>query len=233
MESFVQLLVKLYDDASLSSLVLIELSFFCLCLHLVVLPQKHRQSKSVKLGGPPSLVWRTILDIDRYPLWRSHVVSVVGHQHIDPQSSSSKTTYFFEYVARTRQHLAEKQKAAAAMYDPNLLQKTRIRWIEMTRLDECKLIRVDRAKHGTSFEREWEIIIKPSPSGASTILTLTETVKSEGHLARWLGPVLGFHRVSQRFLSDLAHEIDRLQKQRVLSDNSEVLCESPVTLHQA
>ncbi|KAJ8656340.1 hypothetical protein O0I10_007905 [Lichtheimia ornata] len=245
MDSFLHPLMDLYESASLWSLIVLELSVFALCLHYV-LPQKHRQARTVKLSAPPQLVWNTILDIQRYPSWRSHVVGV---QSLDG-------LHFLEYVARTRQQLVQKHIGVVDNLSTTTTAtgttttgqfKTRVRAIEMTKINDNTLIRVDRAtRHNkylssitsassvklgprSSFEREWEIYIRLSSTGQHTLLTLTETVRSEGYLARWLGPILGVHRVSQRFLTDLMHEVDRLQKQRVLQQQQN-LCESPIAL---
>lgn len=247
MDSFLHPLMDLYESASLWSLIVLELSVFAVCLHYV-LPRKSQKATTIKLLAPPQLVWNTILDIQRYPSWRSHVVGV---QSLDG-------LHFLEYVARTRQQLVQKRVgvvdnlSTAPGTNTNTTNtftgqfKTRVRAIEMTRINDNTLIRVDRAtrhnKHissitsssnvklgpKSSFEREWEIYIRLSSTGQHTLLTLTETVRSEGYLARWLGPILGVHRVSQRFILDLMHEVDRLQKQRVLQQQN--LCESPISL---
>ena len=260
MDQLVHSIQNIYESASLSSLILLELFLFAVCLHCC-LPQRHRQARTIKLATSTDHVWTVLMDIHRYPQWRSHVVhvqSLLGQQHL-------------EYVARTRQHLEHKQNPATAA---KILNTTRVRAIDMNRINDTTLIRIDRATKVTSsksssasssslsdnrsvqgkgqqqqelkfprssFEREWEIHVRPTDSnntngnsieGDECLLTLIETVRSEGYLARWLGPIFGgFHRVSQRFLLDLVREIDRQQKQRVLMDN-EVLCESPVSLIQ-
>ncbi|KAG2227280.1 hypothetical protein INT45_008524 [Circinella minor] len=263
MDQLVNSIQQTYESASLSSLILLELFLFAICIHCC-LPQRHRQARTIKLATSTDHVWNVLMDIHRYPQWRSHVVSVqslLGQQHL-------------EYVARTRQHLEHKQNPATTA---KTLNSTRVRAIDMNRINDTTLIRTDRAtkvtssksspspsslpslslsNNGTvqnkgqqqelkfprsSFEREWEIHVRPTDSnnndgnnneGESCLLTLIETVRSEGYLARWLGPIFGgFHRVSQRFLLDLVREVDRQQKQRVLLDN-EALCESPVSLIQ-
>ena len=256
MDQLVHSIQHIYDSASLSSLIFLELFLFAVCLHCC-LPQRHRQARTIKLATSTDHVWTVLMDIHRYPQWRSHVVSVqplLGQQHL-------------EYVARTRQHLEHKQNPATTA---KTLNTTRVRAIDMNRINDTTLIRIDRATKVTpskssssslsdnttmqdkeqqeelkfprsSFEREWEIHVRTTDSnntngnnidGEGCLLTLIETVRSEGYLARWLGPIFGgFHRVSQRFLLDLVREIDRQQKQRVLMDN-EVLCESPVSLIQ-
>ncbi|KAI9252271.1 hypothetical protein BDA99DRAFT_177488 [Phascolomyces articulosus] len=250
MDRIVHFIKQTYESASLSSLILLELFLFVVCLHWC-LPQRHRQARTIKLATSSEHVWTILMDIHRYPQWRSHVVSVqplLGQQHL-------------EYVARTRQHLEHKQ-------NPNntttTFNTTRVRAIDMNRINDTTLIRIDRAtkisspsstpknenpttvvqerrKDGqqqelkfprSSFEREWEIHVRPGDNNnEGCLLTLIETVRSEGYLARWLGPIFGgFHRVSQRFLLDLVREIDRQQKQRILDNDA--LCESPVSLVQ-
>ncbi|KAI8141397.1 hypothetical protein BJV82DRAFT_175135 [Fennellomyces sp. T-0311] len=226
MDPLLSSIKQTYESASLSSLILIELLFFAICLHWC-LPQRHRQAKTVKLATSTEHVWKVILDIHRYPQWRSHVVSV--------QPLMNQQHQFLEHVARTRQHLEHKQRL-----QDNLTTtfKTRVRAIDMNRVNETTLIRTDRRCTSckeplkfprSSFEREWEIHVRPADEGC--LVTLVETVRTEGYLARWLGPIFGgFHRVSQRFLLDLAKEIERQHKQRVLQDQS--ICESPVALQK-
>ncbi|KAI9496088.1 hypothetical protein BDB00DRAFT_810441 [Zychaea mexicana] len=260
MERFLNPVKQTYESASLSTLIFLELFLFAVCLHWC-LPQRHRQARTIKLATSTDHVWTILLDIHRYPLWRSHVVSVqplLGSQHL-------------EHVARTRQHLEHKQQNYhQEQTNPALFYKTRVRAIDMNRVNDSTLIRIDRATRissctpppspppeeactnisdgkqvptlqqqqqqqlkfpKSSFEREWEIHVRPSDDGY-TLLTLVETVRSEGYLARWLGPIFGgFHRVSQRFLLDLVREVDRQQKQRVL--HNQTLCESPVSLQHS
>lgn len=229
---------KRYESASLSTFILLEVAIFAVCLHLV-LPQRHRQARTVKLLAQPDHIVKLILDIERYPSWRSHVVGV-------HPLGSKDCIQFLEYVARTRHHLIHKQQpfsasATAGQHDIARF-KTRARAIDMKLVDEYTITRRDRATRlkpnlqpteaqlncpRSSFEREWEITVRPH-GDASSLLTLVETVRSEGFLARWLGPVLGFHRVSQRFLLDLSRELERQQKQRVVKDQP--LCDSPTDL---
>ncbi|KAG0165992.1 hypothetical protein DFQ28_007951 [Apophysomyces sp. BC1034] len=206
----IQTVVALYESPSLSTLLLLELVIFAVCLHWW-LPQRHRQTRTVKLPAPTDKVWKTILDIENYPSWRSHVIEIRS------VSTAQHSVSFLEHVARTRQHLAHKQQSSPTS---SPLYNTRVRLVEMVRVDEQRLLRRDQARrqHSTAADspklskavaREWELYLRPSATEDSTLLTLTETVCSEGLLARWLGPILGFHRASQRFMYDLSREIER------------------------
>ncbi|ORY96949.1 hypothetical protein BCR43DRAFT_492541 [Syncephalastrum racemosum] len=234
----------LYTSMSLSSLILIELGVFVICLHWC-LPQRHRQARTIRLSASPQHIWRIIFDTGNYSIWRSHVVSVS-----DLRQDEDGGLQFLEHVARTRQHLEHKQqqrqqqqqhKQQATSFSqqqqqasPAPLFNTRVRAITMKRMSSDVIVRQDRARttkkkqQETSFEREWEICVRAESRAESTV-TLTETVKSKGYLARWLGPILGFHRVSHRFLVDLAREVERQQKQRITTT---VLCDSPADLKQ-
>lgn len=226
---------KRYESASLSTFILLEVAIFAVVLHLV-LPQQHRQARTVKLAVQPDHVVKLILDIEKYPTWRSHVVGV-------QPLGSKDCIQFLEYVARSRHHLIHKQQPfseSAARQQRDIARfKTRVRAIDLKVVDKYTITRRDRATRlkgnlqpteaqlncpRSSFEREWEITVRPH-GDACSLLTLVEIVRSEGFLARWLGPILGFHRVSQRFLLDLSKELERQQKQRVVKDQP--LCDSP------
>ncbi|KAF7728279.1 hypothetical protein EC973_006453 [Apophysomyces ossiformis] len=208
--NLVQNVVALCDSPSLSTLLLLELTIFVVCLHWW-LPQRHRQTRSIRLPASPDTVWKTILAIENYPSWRSHIIE------IHPISTSEHTIYYLEHVARTRQHLNHKRQASP---DSPPVHNTRERLVEMRRVDEHRLYRLERARRqnltatgspklSKAVAREWELYLQPSCTEDATLLTLTETVRSEGLLARWLGPILGLHRASQRFLYDLSREIER------------------------
>lgn len=237
----------LYTSMSLSSLILIELGVFVLCLHWC-LPQRHRQARTIRLSASPQHIWRIIYDTSNYSIWRSHVVSVS-----DLRQDEDGGLQFLEHVARTRQHLEHKQQQRQQQQQkqqvtsltqqqqqqqqspPGTMLKARVRAITMKRLSSDVIVRHDRARttkkkqQETSFEREWEICVRAETRAESTV-TLTETVRSKGYLARWLGPILGFHRVSHRFLVDLAREVERQQKQRI---TAHVLCDSPADLKES
>ncbi|KAI8388603.1 uncharacterized protein BYT42DRAFT_560659 [Radiomyces spectabilis] len=212
MDGFVQTALQLYSTTNKALLFILHVVFIVGCIHKW-LPQQHRQTRSLKLPVSPETVWKIILDIDRYPSWRSHVIS------IQPQhSANAKTLCFIEQIAHTKQQLAYKRRSKTE--SPIPWKNTRARSVAMTRISNECLVRIDRgtrvksAKDGTplkaklsTLQRTWEIAIRPD--GYHTIFTLTETVHTQGMLARWLGPVLGFHRASQRFLVDLVRELDR------------------------
>ncbi|KAG1468185.1 hypothetical protein G6F56_003984 [Rhizopus delemar] len=161
----------------------------------LLLPPEHIVTRSTKYKTTAEIVWTILTSVEDYPAWRSNI----GQVTVEDDEGD-----FNKYEEKDRTEFVE--------YNTKKDKRTAVTHIEQE--VERKLLRVVEEKstledHPPTFTGSWSFVIEPLESERAILLKITEQGVIKKPMVRGLNKLIfGYHRRIDRFMKDLAKEIE-------------------------